>query len=199
MQPNGSIDYASLGQLVEWHIANQTDGLVILGTTGEWPTIEPAERRKIVERVINQVRTRIPVIVGTGSNSTAHTIQLTHQAMELGADAALIVTPYYNKPTQEGLYQHFSMVAERVPIPQILYNVPSRTGCDLLPETIERLSRHGNIIGVKEATGDLSRMPKLISTEMDLLSGDDASAGEFIFAGGRGVISVVANVVPKTS
>ncbi len=147
MQPGGAIDYASLAGLVEWHIASKTDGLVILGTTGESPTVEPAERRQILERVINQVRGRIPVIVGTGVNSTKQTIQLTQQAMELGADAALIVTPYYNKPTQEGLYQHFSAVAEATPLPQILYNVPSRTGCDLLPETILRLNRHTKIVG----------------------------------------------------
>jgi 4-hydroxy-tetrahydrodipicolinate synthase len=196
MQPNGSVDYASLADLVEWHIASRTDGLVILGTTGESPTIENVERRQIVQRVINQVNSRIPVIVGTGSNCTRHTIEVTQQAMEMGADAALIVTPYYNKPTQEGLYQHFSAVADRVPIPQILYNVPSRTGCDLQPETIIRLNRHANIIGVKEATGDVSRVAKLMDSELDLLSGDDATSAEFMLAGGKGVISVVANVAP---
>ncbi len=197
MQPDGKIDYASLASLVEWHINNQTDGLIILGTTGESPTIESAERRQIVQRVITQVRERIPVIVGTGSNSTLHTIEMTRQAMEMGADAALIVTPYYNKPTQEGLYQHFSVIAEKVPLPQILYNVPSRTGCDLLPKTILRLSKHANIVGIKEATGDISRVQELLATELDLLSGDDATASAFILAGGKGVISVVANVAPK--
>ncbi len=197
MQPNGAIDYSSLHELVEWYIASHIDGLVILGSTGEAATIEPAERRQIVQRVINQVNERIPVIVGTGSNSTSHTIQLTHQAMEMGADAALIVTPYYNKPTQEGLYQHFSIISDRVPIPQILYNVPSRTGCDLLPETILRISHHANIIGVKEATGDLSRLEKLKDSGLDLFSGDDATAKEFILGGGQGNISAVANVVPQ--
>jgi len=197
MQPDGAIDYACLAELVEWHIASQTDGLVLLGSTGEAATVEPAERRQMVQRVINQVRSRVPIIVGTGSNSTAHTIQLTQQAMEMGADAALIVTPYYNKPTQEGLYLHFSLIADRVPIPQILYNVPSRTACDLLPETIIRLSRHSNIVGVKEATGDISRVAKLAEAELDLLSGDDATASAFILAGGKGVISVVANVAPE--
>jgi 4-hydroxy-tetrahydrodipicolinate synthase len=198
MQPNGSIDYASLSQLVEWHISSHTDGLVILGTTGESPTVESGERRQIIQRVINQVNSRVPVIVGTGVNSTAHSIQLTQQAMEMGADAALVVTPYYNKPTQEGLYQHFSAIAKQVPIPQILYNVPSRTGCDLLPETILRLSHHANIVGVKEATGDVSRVSQLRDTRMDLLSGDDATAAAFMLAGGKGVISVVANIMPET-
>ncbi len=197
MQENGAIDYASLQTLVEWHISNQTDGLVILGTTGESATIQAWERRKIIERVINQVHNRIPVIVGTGSNSTVQTIAQTQEAMELGADAALIVTPYYNKPTQEGLFQHFSAVAEKVPLPQILYNVPSRTGCDLLPETVLRLSKHANIVGIKEATGDLSRVAKLSEAKIDLISGDDASASAFILAGGCGVISVAANVAPK--
>lgn len=197
MQSDGKIDYASLAALVDWHINNQTDGLVILGTTGESPTIEAVERRQIIQRVINQVHERIPVIVGTGSNSTAHTIAMTRQAMEMGADAALLVTPYYNKPTQEGLFQHFSAVAEQVPLPQILYNVPSRTGCDLLPKTVLRLSKHVNIVGLKEATGDVSRVKELLDSELDLLSGDDATAAAFILAGGKGVISVVANIAPK--
>jgi 4-hydroxy-tetrahydrodipicolinate synthase len=196
MENNGAIDYASLQALVEWHISKHTDGLVILGSTGEAATVESWERRKIVQRVINQVRNRVPVIVGTGSNSTVHTIDQTQQAMELGADAALIVTPYYNKPTQEGLYRHFSAVAEKVPLPQILYNVPSRTGCDLLPETVLRLSEHANIVGVKDATGDISRVAKMSGAELDLLSGDDATTSAFMSAGGQGVISVVANVAP---
>lgn len=196
MQPNGAIDYASLAELVEWHIAHQTDGLVLLGSTGEAATVEPAERRQMIERVINQVRARLPVIVGTGSYSTRHAIELTQQAMELGADAALIVTPYYNKPTQGGLYQHFTAIADQVPIPQILYNVPSRTACDLLPETILHLARHSNIIGVKEATGDIGRVAKLRDAGLDLFSGDDATASAFLLAGGKGIISVVANVAP---
>lgn len=197
MLANGDIDYRALSELVEWQISSKTDGLVLLGSTGESPTVKPLERRKIVQRVINQVKERIPVIIGTGSNATAHAIELTHQAMEMGADAALIVTPYYNKPTQEGLYQHFSAIAEKVPIPQILYNVPSRTACDMLPETILRLSRHANIVGVKEATGDLSRVISLKQTKLDLFSGDDATASAFIWAGGKGSISVVANVAPQ--
>lgn len=197
MQSDGAIDYASLAELVEWHIASETDGLVILGTTGESPTIEPGERRQIIQRVINQVRERIPVIVGTGTNSTRHTIELTRQAMEMGADAALLVTPYYNKPTQEGLYQHFRAVAENVPLPQILYNVPGRTGCDLLPETIHRLTRYSNIVGVKEASGDVARVPQLIESELDLLTGVDSNNLEFILTGGKGAISVVANVAPE--
>jgi 4-hydroxy-tetrahydrodipicolinate synthase len=197
MQPNGAIDYASLAALVDWHLSSGTDGLVILGSTGEAATIEAAERRQIIQRVIHQVNERFPVIVGTGSNSTAHTVQMTRQAMEMGADAALLVTPYYNKPTQEGLYQHFHHVADNVPLPQILYNVPSRTGCDLLPETILRLSDHPNIVGVKEATGDVSRVAQLKNADLDLFSGDDATAADFMLAGGKGVISVIANVAPK--
>lgn len=197
MQPSGAVDYASLAELVEWHIASGTDGLVVLGTTGETATIEPVERRQIVQRVINQVHGRIPVIVGTGTNSTAHSIVLTQQAMEMSADAVLLVTPYYNKPTQEGLYQHFKAIAEQVPIPQILYNVPSRTACDLLPETILRLSQFTNIVGVKEATGDIARVAPLSTVDLDLLSGDDATASAFMLAGGKGVISVVANVAPR--
>lgn len=193
-----SIDYAALERLVDWHLAQKTDGLVILGTTGESPTIHDDERKKIVSRVVQQVKGKIPVIVGTGTNATDHTIALTAQAMQLGADAALIVTPYYNKPTQEGLYLHFKAVSEAVPLPQILYNVPSRTGCDLLPATVLRLSALSNIVGIKEATGDLTRVKSLAETSnsLDLLSGDDKTAMDFMLAGGKGVISVVANVAP---
>ncbi len=197
MHADGSIDYGAVEELIEWHIASETDGLVILGSTGEAATIKMNERSELIQRVINQVHDRLPVIVGTGSNCTAHTIELTQHAMEIGADAALIVTPYYNKPTQEGLFQHFSMVAKKVPIPQIVYNVPSRTGCDMLPETILRLCQYANIVGVKEATGDLNRVAKLLDSELDLFSGDDATFSAFILAGGKGVISVAANVVPN--
>lgn len=199
MKPNGDIDYASMKQLVDWHLSNETDGLVVLGTTGESATIEPEERVELISQVVDQVSEKIPVIVGTGANSTRHALKLTEQAMELGADAALLVTPYYNKPTQEGLFQHFKTIAEAVPIPQILYNVPSRTACDLLPETVLRLSEFSNIVGLKEATGEIDRVTQLLSAdcEIDLFSGDDKTAMEFMLAGGKGVISVVANVVPK--
>ena len=199
MHNDGSIDYDSLQRLVTWHLGNSTDGLVILGTTGESATIEPDERAQIIEQVVKQVNEHIPVIVGTGTNATKLSITLTQQAMELGADAALLATPYYNKPTQEGLYQHFKAIAQAVPIPQILYNVPARTGCDLLPETVSRLAPISNIVAIKEATGDMDRLAALIALDgqIDLLSGDDATALDFMRHGGKGVISVVANVVPK--
>lgn len=199
MREDGEIDYAALTKLVDWHLENQTDGLVILGTTGESATVEMAERDKIIKQVVNQVAERVPVIIGTGANSTRHSIELTQHAMETGADAALLVTPYYNKPTQEGLYQHFKAVADAVPIPQILYNVPGRTACDLLPETVQRLADIGNIVAIKEATGDIERLQQLLALgiDIDMLSGDDATAMEFMLRGGKGVISVVANVVPQ--
>jgi 4-hydroxy-tetrahydrodipicolinate synthase len=195
---SNEIDYAALEKIVDWHLNQHTDGLVVLGTTGEAPTIESQERAKIIRQVIAQAAGKIPVIVGTGVNATSHTIALTRQAMELGADAALLVTPYYNKPSQEGLFQHFQAVANAVPIPQILYNVPSRTGCDLLPETVARLSKIANIVALKEATGDLNRLKKILETEqsLDLFSGDDKTAMEFMLLGGKGVISVVANISP---
>lgn len=199
MYPNGAIDYFTLEKLVDWHLENQSNGLVILGTTGESATIENNERHEIIRLVVNRVNHQIPVIVGTGSNATLHAIKFTEEACDLGADAVLLVTPYYNKPTQEGLYQHFSAIANAVEIPQILYNVPSRTACDLLPETIVRLSQFPNIIGVKEATGDLNRLKELLSynLELEYYSGDDPTAMEFMLEGGQGVISVAANVVPK--
>jgi len=199
MSANGDIDFAAYEKLIDWHLQNKTDGIVVLGTTGESATVEADERKRLVEATVAQVNERVPVIVGTGANSTKITIDLTKQAMECGADAALLVTPYYNKPTQEGLYQHFGAVAEAAPIPQILYNVPSRTSCDLLPETVARLSEHANIVALKEATGSLERFQELLdlNIEMDLLSGDDFTAMEFILRGGKGTISVVANVAPK--
>ncbi len=199
MKADGVVDYKALERLVDWHLENDTDGLVVLGTTGESATIELDERAEIISRVVEQVGEKIPVIVGTGANATSHAISMTQQAMELGADAALLVTPYYNKPTQEGLFQHFRAVANKVPIPQILYNVPSRTACDLLPETVLRLGQFSNIVAIKEATGQLDRLKRLIELEcnMDMLSGDDPSCMEFILAGGKGVISVTANILPK--
>lgn len=200
MKSDGVVDYQNLEKLIDWHFENGTNGLVILGTTGESATIEFDERKKIIEQVVAKVKERVPVIVGTGANSTQHAIHLTRQAMELGADAALLVTPYYNKPTQEGLYQHFTLIAKTVPIPQILYNVPSRTAVDMLPETVARLAKLPNMVAIKEATGDMERLKKLLALdlEMDLLSGDDPTAMEFILNGGKGVISVAANVAPKT-
>ena len=201
MKPDGEIDYKNFKKLVEWHLHNNTDGLVVLGTTGESPTITPDERIKIIRQVVDQVSGKIPVIVGTGTYSTAYSIELTQQAMKLGADAALLVVPYYNNPTQEGLFQHFRSIAEAVPIPQILYNVPSRAISDLLPETILRLARYPNIVGVKEASGNIERVVQLSQGmhQLDLLSGDDSTATDFMLAGGKGVISVIANIVPKIS
>ena len=199
MKSNGEIDYEAFERLIDWHLSNQTDGLVVLGTTGESATILPDERSKLVQKAVQQVNGAIPVIVGTGANSTQHSISLTQEAMQLGADAALLVTPYYNRPTQEGLFQHYRAVAKAVPIPQILYNVPSRTACDLLPETVSRLSEFANIVALKEATGDLNRLHELLDLEVkvDLLTGVDGNAMEFILQGGRGVISVAANVAPQ--
>lgn len=199
MHQNGAVDYDSLDKLIAWHIAKGTDGLVVLGTTGESVTITQQERTQIIRTAIAAVAGRIPVIVGTGTNSTAMTIESTRQALAEGADAALLVTPYYNKPTQEGLYQHYKAVAKAVAIPQILYNVPGRTACDLLPETVLRLSAScSNIIGVKEASGDVQRLSRLLSlqTGLQFYSGDDSTAKDFILAGGDGVISVAANIVP---
>ncbi len=200
MLESGDIDYSSFSKLIDWHLDNGTNGIVVLGTTGESPTVDDNERAKLVKHAVSQVKGRVPIIVGTGGNSTRHAIELTKQAMSSGADAALLVTPYYNKPTQEGLYQHFKAVADAAPLPQILYNVPSRTGCDLLPDTIKRLAKVTNIVGVKEATGNLERAQELLDAnlEIDLLSGDDNTAMEFILAGGKGVISVIANILPKT-
>ena len=199
MLEEGGVDYDALEKLIKWQLESQTNGLVVLGTTGESPTIEPDERAKIITFAVEQVNGRVPVIVGSGANSTAHSIVMTHQAMELGADAALLVTPYYNRPTQNGLFRHFNAISEAVPIPQILYNVPSRTACDLLPETVEQLAKFSNIVGIKEATGSMERLQQLfaLNLDIDLLSGVDESAMEFMLRGGKGVISVAANVVPK--
>lgn len=200
MFDDGTVDFNSLSELIEWHIDNCTDGILILGTTGESATINRAERMDLLKRVVDQVAERVPVIAGSGTNWTEETIELTRLTMNTGVDACLLVTPYYNKPTQEGLFLHYQSVANAVPIPLILYNVPSRTGCDLLPETVGRLARIPNIVGLKEATGDINRAHDMIhqcENRMDLYSGDDATSLEFILAGGRGVMSVTANVAPR--
>ncbi|RME34978.1 MAG: 4-hydroxy-tetrahydrodipicolinate synthase [Gammaproteobacteria bacterium] len=194
------VDEVALARLIEFHIDNQTDAIVAVGTTGESATLTEEEHCHVIRRVVELVAGRVPVIAGTGANSTLEAIRLTRCAKEAGADACLLVTPYYNKPTQEGLYLHHKAVAEAVDIPQILYNVPGRTACDMLPETIGRLSVIPNIIGVKEATGEISRVAairELAGRDFLLISGDDATAMEFMLAGGHGVISVTANVVPK--
>ncbi|VFM97152.1 MAG: dihydrodipicolinate synthase [Candidatus Kentron sp. G] len=198
MYTNGDLDYEGLAGLIEFHVENGTNAIIAMGTTGESATLDEQEHCEVIRQAIILARRRIPVIAGTGSNSTAETIALTRCARENGANACLLVTPYYNKPTQEGLYHHYRMVAEAVDVPQILYNVPSRTGCDLLPSTVQRLSRIPNIIGIKEAS-TFSRIRELVDIcprEFDIYSGNDDMAMETILAGGRGVISVTANVAP---
>ena len=199
MTNTGDIDEQALEALVAFHIENGTDAIVAVGTTGESATLSHKEHSYVVKRVVQLVNKRIPVIAGTGSNSTDEAIELTKAAMHDGADACLLVTPYYNKPPQEGLYQHYKKIAESVAIPQILYNVPGRTGCDLLPETVERLAVFSNIVGIKEATGNIERAREIMQRcgeRMDVYSGDDATAMELILAGGKGNISVTANIAP---
>jgi 4-hydroxy-tetrahydrodipicolinate synthase len=199
MAEDGSVDYAAMKRLTEFHIEQGSDAIVSVGTTGESATLDEREHCEVIARTVAYVDGRIPVIAGTGANSTTEAIALTRGAKQAGADACLLVTPYYNKPTQEGLYQHFMAVAEAVDIPQILYNVPGRTACDMLPETVARLALVANIVGIKEATGDLSRLSRikaLCAADFELYSGDDATGCEFLLQGGQGVISVTANVAP---
>ncbi|HHO67516.1 MAG TPA: 4-hydroxy-tetrahydrodipicolinate synthase [Gammaproteobacteria bacterium] len=200
MREDGAIDEDSLEALVEFHVSEGTDAIVAVGTTGESATLDEKEHCGLLRRIVEMVHGRIPVIAGTGANSTSEAIELTRCGMQAGADACLLVTPYYNKPTQEGLYLHYKAVAEAVPVPQILYNVPGRTACDLLPETVERLAPIANIVGIKEATGDLARGREILERcgdRLDLYSGDDATAMELILLGARGDISVTANVAPR--
>ena len=199
-RPDTPVDWAALERLVEFHIANGSDGIVAVGTTGESATLPEDEHCRVIRRVVEIADRRVPVIGGTGGNATTEAERLTQGAKLAGVDACLLVTPYYNKPTQEGLFRHFSYIAGAVAIPQILYNVPGRTACDMLPDTVARLARVPNIVGVKEATGDVGRVAKLrelCGREFLLVSGDDATAREFIRAGGDGVISVTANVAPR--
>jgi len=195
----GAVDWDSLENLVEWHIENKTHGIVAVGTTGESATLDFSEHSRVVRFVVEKANGRIPVIAGTGANSTQEAIKLTQDAKEDGADACLLVTPYYNKPTQEGLYLHYKAVADAVDIPQILYNVPGRTACDMLPETVARLSELKNIVGIKEATGDIERIKTLIDVcgeDFAVYCGDDDLALDAFLAGAKGVISVTANVCP---
>ena len=200
MYENGAIDKESLKKLVEYHIAQGTDALVAVGTSGESATLDEDEHIDVIKSVVDYINDRIPVIAGTGANSTTEAIALTRKAKQAGADACLIVTPYYNKPTQEGLYLHYKALAEAVEIPQILYNVPGRTACDMLPETVGRLSHITNIVGVKEATGDLSRVKiirDLTGPDFAIYTGDDATSREFCLLGGNGTITVTGNVAPR--
>ncbi|WP_218421717.1 4-hydroxy-tetrahydrodipicolinate synthase [Stutzerimonas stutzeri] len=200
MDAQGGLDWDSLSKLVDFHLQEGTNAIVAVGTTGESATLSVAEHIEVIRRVVDQVNGRIPVIAGTGANSTSEAVELTENAKTAGADACLLVTPYYNKPTQEGLYLHFKHIAEAVAIPQILYNVPGRTVCDMLPDTVERLSKVPNIIGIKEATGDLKRGREVldrVSKDFLVYSGDDPTAVELMLMGGKGNISVTANVAPR--
>ncbi|MCW2267689.1 MULTISPECIES: 4-hydroxy-tetrahydrodipicolinate synthase [Pseudomonas] len=200
MDAQGRLDWDSLSKLVDFHLKNGTHAIVAVGTTGESATLDVDEHIEVIKAVVKQVGGRIPVIAGTGANSTSEAVHLTQNAKDAGADACLLVVPYYNKPTQEGLYQHFKHIAEAVDIPQILYNVPGRTSCDMQAETVIRLSTVPNIIGIKEATGDLKRAKAIldgVSKDFIVLSGDDPTAVELILMGGKGNISVTANVAPR--
>jgi len=200
MNADNSLDWASLHKLVDWHLEQGTHAIVAVGTTGESATLSVEEHLAVVKKVVDQVNGRIPVIAGTGANSTSEAIELTQAAKDAGVDACLLVTPYYNKPTQEGLFLHHQHIARSVAIPQILYNVPGRTGVDMKTETALRIAQVQNIIGIKEATGDLARAKDLIEQAPQgfaIISGDDATAVELILLGGQGDISVTANVVPR--
>jgi 4-hydroxy-tetrahydrodipicolinate synthase len=197
MHPDGAIDWPALGRLIEYHIESGTAGLGVVGTTGESPTLTVPEHCEVIRFAVEQAGGRIPVVAGTGGNSTHEAIELTVSAAEAGADYSLSVTPYYNKPTQQGLFEHFQAVARAVNLPIILYNVPGRTGCDLLNDTVVRLSQIDNIVAIKDATGDVERGAALIEAVPDgfsVFSGDDATALELMRRGGKGNVSVTANI-----
>lgn len=200
---NGDVDYESLSSLLDWHIANETDGIVSVGTTGESATLNVKEHIEVIDYSVKYVQNRIPVIAGTGANSTDEAIELSLEAKLKGADYVLLVTPYYNKPNQKGLIAHYEKIANNVDIKQILYNVPSRTACDLKPETVSILSEHKNIVGLKEAVDDIERIKELVkisnnSYDFAILSGDDPTFMNALIEGAHGVISVAANVIPKS-
>jgi 4-hydroxy-tetrahydrodipicolinate synthase len=200
MRADGSLDEKAYADLVEWQIAEGTEGLVPVGTTGESPTLSHEEHKRVVELCIEAAKGRVPVVAGTGSNSTAEAIELTRHAKDAGADAALVVTPYYNKPTQAGLFAHFSAIADAVDLPIIIYNIPSRSVVDMTPETMGRLAKHRNIVGVKDATANLARplhQRRECGSEFVQLSGEDHTALAFLAAGGHGCISVTSNIAPR--
>jgi len=200
MKSNDEVDIPVLKALIDWHIDSETDGIVALGTTGESVTLSPDERKTVIKTAIKTADGKVPVIVGVGTNCTQTTIDNAKEAEALGADALLVVTPYYNKPTQEGLYQHYKAVHDACSSPIILYNVPGRTACDLKPETVARLAKLERIVGIKEAVADSARhndLRKVCPKSFALLSGDDGVACDFVLKGGHGVISVTANVAPK--
>jgi len=197
---NGAVDEEKLRELVEFQIENGTDAIVPCGTTGESSTLDYHEHDRVIEIVVEQVNKRVPVIAGTGSNSTREAIEITRHAKELGADGALLVTPYYNKPSQEGLYLHYKAIADAVALPQVLYNVPGRTSVNLLPETVARLAVHPNIVAIKEATGSLQQASEVLALcgeNITVLSGDDFITLPMMACGAKGVISVTANIMPK--
>lgn len=198
---NGKVDYKSLGKLVEFHLKNGTSGILPCGTTGESPTLTYEEHEEVVRFVVQAVKKKVPVVAGTGSNSTQETIELSQAAKKDGADGLLLVVPYYNKPTQKGLYAHFRKVAEEVDLPIILYNIPGRTGVNMLPETVAKVARDcKNIIGIKEAAGSLDQVSEIIQVcpkDFTLLSGDDSLTLPMLSVGGKGIISVIANIVPR--
>ena len=204
MSPNGDVDYVSLEKLIEWHIAKGTNGIVSVGTTGESSTLNPVEHIDVIDFTVKHVNKRIPVIAGTGANSTQEAIELTQESKKLGSDYVLLVTPYYNKPNQRGLIAHYEAIANSVDIPQILYNVPSRTACDLLPASVQVLSEHKNIVGIKEALDSMDRIKELVkisshaSNNFSIYSGDDPTFMKSLTLGAHGVISVAANIVPKS-
>ena len=200
MRADNSLDRAALKRLVDFHIANGTEAIVAVGTTGESPTLDMDEHCEVIKLTVDYAGGRVPVIAGTGANSTSEAIELTRCAKQVGANACLLVTPYYNKPTQEGLYRHHRAIAEAVAIPQILYNVPGRTACDMLPATVARLAAIPNIVGIKEATGKAERVREiqaLVSDAFEIYCGEDSVTCESILLGARGVISVTANVAPR--
>jgi 4-hydroxy-tetrahydrodipicolinate synthase len=200
MHEDGRLDFARFRALIDWHVAEDTDGIVVVGTTGESPTVDFDEHKEMIRVAVEHAAGRIPVIAGTGGNSTAEAIELTESAKKAGAHACLSVVPYYNKPTQEGMYRHFRTIAERVDIPQILYNVPVRTVADLANDTTVRLAQVPNIVGIKDATANIERgsdLLKRVPKDFAVYSGDDATGLSLIFLGGRGIISVPANIVPR--
>ena len=199
MNEDGSLDHMSLERLIEFHIENKTDVIISVGTTGESATLDFDEHSEVIRSTLAIVNNRIPVIAGSGANSTSEAIHLTQRSKELGADACLLVTPYYNKPTQKGLYEHYKKIADEVNIPQILYNVPGRTSVDMLPDTVKNLSTHPNIIGIKEASGNLERSKEVLSKcaeNMSIYTGDDKTSARDILMGFKGNISVTANIAP---
>ena len=199
MTPTG-IDYEALGRFLEFQIASGINGIVVMGTTGENATIEPEDQKRVIAYTVEKVNHRVPVIAGTGTNNTEHVLANTRNACQVGADAVLVVTPYYNKATQNGLIQHFTTVADASTVPMIVYNVPGRTGCNLLPKTLAKLAEHPNIVGVKEATGNMTQMVEIMhlcGDKLDVYSGEDALTVPMMAMGAAGTISVLSNVVPK--